>query len=89
MVVLFTALILPEIVTSDQCYSYAGGSVYPQETAKGHTLQWTKAMSKLITIIQYLLLLVSISYIKYLTFFETLIGCFQFPNRLQTLKPLQ
>ncbi|ODM92789.1 Peroxiredoxin-4 [Orchesella cincta] len=33
-------------VLADQCYSFAGGSVYPQETAKssGHTLQWTKAM---------------------------------------------
>ena len=31
-----------------QCYSFADGHVYPQETAKtsGHTLQWTKAMSK-------------------------------------------
>jgi len=29
----------------DQCYSYAGGHVYPQETtAKGHNLQWTKAL---------------------------------------------
>jgi hypothetical protein len=36
----------PTSVQSDQCYSYAGGSVYPQETtAKGHNLQWTKAMS--------------------------------------------
>lgn len=35
-------------VVADQCYSFAGGSVYPQETTKssGHTLQWTKAMSK-------------------------------------------
>jgi len=40
----------PVGVEGDQCYSYAGGSVYPQETtAKGHSLQWTKAMSKEIT----------------------------------------
>lgn len=36
------------VADGDQCYSFAGGSVYPQETSKssGHTLQWTKAMSK-------------------------------------------
>jgi len=29
----------------EQCYSYGGGFVYPQEnTAKGHNLQWTKAL---------------------------------------------
>lgn len=35
------------LVLCNQCYSFAGGSVYPQETAKssGHNLQWTKAMS--------------------------------------------
>lgn len=31
---------------ADQCYSFAGGSVYPQETSKssGHSLHYTKAM---------------------------------------------
>jgi len=34
------------VKAADQCYSFAGGSVYPQETSKasGHSLQWTKAM---------------------------------------------
>jgi len=33
-------------IAEQQCYSFAGGHVYPQETSKasGHTLQWTKAM---------------------------------------------
>jgi len=34
-------------LAEQQCYSFGGGHVYPQETstASGHTLQWTKAMS--------------------------------------------
>lgn len=36
-------------LSEDICLTYAGGSVYPRETAKssGHSLQWTKAMSKI------------------------------------------
>jgi len=40
-------LILGVVTASavEQCYSYGGGFVYPQEnTAKGHNLQWTKAL---------------------------------------------
>jgi len=46
LVVIAIYLQLFSTVLSEQCYSFAGGSVYPQETAKssGHTLQWTKAM---------------------------------------------
>lgn len=35
-------------IDDDSCYSFAGGSVYPAEAPKGdHTLQTTKAVSKL------------------------------------------
>ena len=39
-----TTAALPE----EQCHTYAGGSVYPntEGRASGHSLQWTKAMSK-------------------------------------------
>lgn len=40
----------PAVPEGDSCYSYAGGTVYPQEyrdpTKTQHKLQWTKAMSK-------------------------------------------
>lgn len=36
----------------DTCYSFAGGSVYPQHEAKGeHKLQFTKAMSMSVQIL--------------------------------------
>ena len=37
---------------ASQCYSYAGGHVYPQEAggSKGHTLHWSKAQSMMFTI---------------------------------------
>ena len=36
-------------VAEEQCHTFAGGSVYPntEGRASGHSLQWTKAMSKL------------------------------------------
>jgi len=44
----FCVVLLNEIneINAEQCYSFGGGHVYPQETSKtsGHSLQWTKAM---------------------------------------------
>lgn len=46
-VFLLTVSVLNRNVSGEeQCYSFGGGHVYPQETTKasGHSLQWTKAM---------------------------------------------
>ncbi|XP_062605597.1 peroxiredoxin-4-like [Saccostrea cucullata] len=42
----------------DKCYSYAGGSVFPQETRRtsGHAIQWSQAVSKLLSVCKICLL---------------------------------
>ena len=54
MKILLVALCLAlcSVVSSEEaCHEFAGGSVYPQEAGKasGHALQWTKAMSELVS----------------------------------------
>ena len=38
------------VSSQDQCQTFAGGYVYPQELrpASGHKIQWSKALSKLV-----------------------------------------
>lgn len=37
----------------EQCHTFAGGAVYPntEGRASGHSLQWTKAMSKYLSLL--------------------------------------
>lgn len=45
--ILLNSKVTPAVPEGDSCYSYAGGSVYPQEAdpeKTSHKLQWTKAV---------------------------------------------
>lgn len=64
ILLLFQCSFLLNIVNSgtpegESCYSYAGGTVYPQDnrdpTKTQHKLQWTKAMSKYRFIVKFIL----------------------------------